>query len=1219
MRNAEGQIRFLDNDAYRNALVTGKQNIINYLSDPRYRAVVEHNQQLANRLGLNQKLPIQREMGNLSLHDARLAKINQPITVLDPRPLETKIIEGTNQGVQAQYSRNLDGSGFVNIPRVFNKEATLKNVEHEMLHHVYPNLGEGYPSFTPLEIKKAKSVFKDNAALRKIEEQGNIPLWYLDDADELVPNSFDLANDLGIQKFQKYPGMESFKKMLDSYTGSKPFIKDALKLDNKRDYKRAWDMLSGVRLGVVPAVGAAAVLQQKKKGGVINDDMGQWAHPGKVTRIKSPYITMQGVPYPVLGVSDTGDTQMMYPGEDYEYDGNSVTEFPMMQKGGLIKYQTAGPVTYTHEPGKRGAYRLQRTVTPYTRNRDIKRFTQAPTDPREVNFLQNYAGAISGYQDDPGFKYPTQVPYEGAKHWNIDRFIIDPQFSTRTGALQTEKSTLEQNRANTLADMYKYYMLQDPEHKGRAFRKAKRFVRREVDPRIKGSFLQSYNSVTTDNPDYFQKGYQGMDRYADQNSLKDLYFREATGEEKVTPEEIKRLKDVSMDYFRNYKKMSRRDAKDQWNKWNQEATTAKETGTYYSLGGLTKAQGGYTVPPINNRAVSDNTRVVNPSMTNQGVLTSEISDVNNFNKGWINSPMYNQMLTNSIAGSTTPTDKDIPELRELTSDPSRIQIVQKDLKDPSLGGTTEYIDYTRTGPLSKVTLNTNTTLPRQDVLAHEILGHATDLGGALIPSKDKQKINKYFTGREKIDTSGTDPIQIYAEQNKISYAQAKQQINENLKDPQWAKGWNDYTGKMKELVSQANATNNQIEDSDKYISRDSETRARMMKVRKLAKGKKIYDPFTQKMTRDNLKKLKSLNDFELNSLFENYTEDELLDMFNTISMNDQSQSQNMARYGGLAKAQNGLEYMDLGRTGSTNKEVLKSCGRAGYDAACNAEAARELRKLAKEKGPKQLTEWEDITRLDKEDKKALKEQFKLIKDKYPGIDFNMLVAANRDASRTNVQFGQPERYGKYFDPETGEFLRNTDTRNVDDYMRFYRKQFPKQTKISATDVLDVYNKMPGGLSNYERYVNEGYFPYNQTVPNQRYGGLIKAQGGYNMQKKYPIDLRLSQFRSPGSFFTGYGSSENPVPNVNVHNIGAYGEGNVNNRMRLSGNVNSASVFYPGGNRMFMNPSFNVGMKYRFQGGGDISIPNLRQAYYPMAYGGPMVRYMAGKMTGPNIF
>jgi hypothetical protein len=41
---------------------------------------------------------------------------------------------------------------------------------------------------------------------------------------------------------------------------------------------------------------------------------------------------MEGVPYPVLGISDTGDTQMMYPGEEYNYDGESVTEIPMMPK-----------------------------------------------------------------------------------------------------------------------------------------------------------------------------------------------------------------------------------------------------------------------------------------------------------------------------------------------------------------------------------------------------------------------------------------------------------------------------------------------------------------------------------------------------------------------------------------------------------------------------------------------------------------------------------------------------------------------------------------------------------------------------------------------------------------------------------------------------------------------------------------------------------------------
>jgi hypothetical protein len=72
---------------------------------------------------------------------------------------------------------------------------------------------------------------------------------------------------------------------------------------------------------------------KQKKGGVIKDDMGQWAHPGEITEIGSNRITMQGVPYPVLGVSDTGDTKMMFPGEDYKFKGKKVTEIPMAQWG----------------------------------------------------------------------------------------------------------------------------------------------------------------------------------------------------------------------------------------------------------------------------------------------------------------------------------------------------------------------------------------------------------------------------------------------------------------------------------------------------------------------------------------------------------------------------------------------------------------------------------------------------------------------------------------------------------------------------------------------------------------------------------------------------------------------------------------------------------------------------------------------------------------------
>lgn len=72
------------------------------------------------------------------------------------------------------------------------------------------------------------------------------------------------------------------------------------------------------------------------KGGIV-DPMGQWAHPGEVTTIPSNDITMKGVDYDVLGVSDTGDTKLMKPGKNYKFKGNSVTEYP---KGGwLNKYK----------------------------------------------------------------------------------------------------------------------------------------------------------------------------------------------------------------------------------------------------------------------------------------------------------------------------------------------------------------------------------------------------------------------------------------------------------------------------------------------------------------------------------------------------------------------------------------------------------------------------------------------------------------------------------------------------------------------------------------------------------------------------------------------------------------------------------------------------------------------------------------------------------------
>ena len=53
---------------------------------------------------------------------------------------------------------------------------------------------------------------------------------------------------------------------------------------------------------------------------------------GKVI-IPSNRITMKGVDFPVLGVSDTGDTKLMLPNGEYKFNGNNVTEYKM-EKGG---------------------------------------------------------------------------------------------------------------------------------------------------------------------------------------------------------------------------------------------------------------------------------------------------------------------------------------------------------------------------------------------------------------------------------------------------------------------------------------------------------------------------------------------------------------------------------------------------------------------------------------------------------------------------------------------------------------------------------------------------------------------------------------------------------------------------------------------------------------------------------------------------------------------
>ena len=128
----------------------------------------------------------------------------------------------------------------------------------------------------------------------------------------------------------------------------------------------------------------------KKGKKIIKDDRGQWAHPGEITEIASNDITMQGVDYPVLGISDTGDTQMMYPDQDYKFDGKKVTEYPVAQDGDWLKKYAMQPRIQESTRNKQFEESVKNTIDQYRRAIDpenqphISKWTPKPGEIKRL-------------------------------------------------------------------------------------------------------------------------------------------------------------------------------------------------------------------------------------------------------------------------------------------------------------------------------------------------------------------------------------------------------------------------------------------------------------------------------------------------------------------------------------------------------------------------------------------------------------------------------------------------------------------------------------------------------------------------------------------------------------------------------------------------------------------------------------------------------------------
>jgi hypothetical protein len=165
------------------------------------------------------------------------------------------------------------------------------------------------------DIEKEQPIESLNYGFRFATQPVNISRVVKDRPEE----SFSYSYDPKTGEYKKLPAMKGGGKMMSYYQAGLDFQPKTISKNG------GW--------------------LDKYDDDVVKDDMGYWNPDnwGKPVEIGSNVITMDGVYEPLIGVSDTGDVQYMEPGEDYVFDGDSVTEYPIAQTGEtLLKDKKVG-------------------------------------------------------------------------------------------------------------------------------------------------------------------------------------------------------------------------------------------------------------------------------------------------------------------------------------------------------------------------------------------------------------------------------------------------------------------------------------------------------------------------------------------------------------------------------------------------------------------------------------------------------------------------------------------------------------------------------------------------------------------------------------------------------------------------------------------------------------------------------------------------------------
>jgi hypothetical protein len=572
---------------------------------------------------------------------------------------------------------------------------------------------------------------------------------------------------------------------------------------------------------------------------IIIDPQGQYNHPGVPTRIPSSDITMKGVGYPVLGIADNGQKQMMQPGQDYKFPGAKyVDEYPQMKKGGGLNSKK-----YTRS--LEGVGELFRESALFKKPKSKKKKLFHPN----AKYFQD-GGITSQEEMDAANDAMMKARLAYAQmHGNpaAQRMVVAPDqpYDFGNGVTGTHyMASMDNYAVPQIQDVNGQLMLGDY---GPESAEAMRFD----NPEDAMYFAENYKKVTPD--ESYRKEYQ----MGGATCPPGYEFHELTGECILkNPYDVNRIKspkqrqetiketgfafqvDKNMDYYRDYMNSPR---------YREMIINSAGPAAYrYTLARKNNLESIPSVKLIENLRSSDGDRVAGLSYNADGRI--EIDK----NLGYSGTVGKEQTIPHEFSHST---DRPI----NFYTNPGTNAIYKKE-------NGVWYISNDKTGNKWQAINDAE----REYNLQWGATEFAMD---RVIPPKDEYKINT-FSANSFLQSPQFQSLS--ADQKK----NLRQRYNT---DPEFKKA---------------------REERIEYLSDPTETRARLNAARYAAKGTGIYDPFTEKITKKKYQQL--LDNDAIRDLKEIYTDEQIIEMLNTISKNQEKvESPNQlqtAKYGKTLKS-----------------------------------------------------------------------------------------------------------------------------------------------------------------------------------------------------------------------------------------------------------------------------------------------------------------------------